>query len=89
MTTDPRIVGFTEVTLVIRKRREEHPRLGKEKITPLLDQHGQTLGIPSLAVSTIGKVIKRHRLFFQKKNRMYHDPNSKWAESHGKKHAPR
>ncbi len=83
MTTDPRLVGF------IRKLREEHPRLGKEKIKPLLDQHCQTLGIPSLAVSTIGKVIKRHRLFFPKKNRVYHDPNSKWAESQGKKRAPR
>ncbi len=83
MTTDPRIVGF------IRKLREEHPRLGKEKIKPLLAQHCQTLGIPSLAVSTIGKVIKRHRLFFPKKNRVYHDPNSKWAESQGKKRAPR
>ena len=83
MTPDPRIVTF------IRKLREEHPRLGKEKIKPLLDQYCKALGIPSLAVSTIGKVIKRHRLFFQKTGRIYHDPNSKWAENQGKKRARR
>src|SRR5574340_1209997 len=55
MTTDSRLVAF------IRNLRENHPHLGKEKIKPLLDQYCQTLGLPSLSVSTIGKVIKRHR----------------------------
>lgn len=79
MRTDPRIVAF------IRNLREEHPRLGKEKIKPLLDRYCRSLEIESLGVSTIGKVIQRHHLFFQKTGRVYHDPNSKWAENQGKK----
>ena len=83
MTTDLEVLAF------IRQLREEHPRLGKEKIKPLLDQHCRPLGIPSPAVSTIGKIIKRHGLFFQKSGRVYHDPNSKWAQKSGKKRIPR
>jgi len=83
MTTDPQVLAF------IRQLREDHPRLGKEKIKPLLDQHCHQLGILSPAVSTIGKIIKRHGLFFQKSGRVYHDPNSKWAQNSGKKRFPR
>jgi transposase InsO family protein len=83
MTTDPQVIQF------IRELREAHPRLGKEKIKPLLDQHCQALGIPSLAVSTIGKVIQRQHLFFQNRGRGYHDPNSKQAQKQGKKRVPR
>ena len=83
MGTDPRMVAF------IRHLREEHPRLGKEKIKPLLDGYCETLKMSSLSVSTIGKVIKRHHLFFQKTGRVYHDPNSKWAENQGKKRVRR
>lgn len=83
MTTDSRVVQF------IREMRETHPHLGKEKIKPLLDQHCQALGIRSLAVSTIGKIIQRHRLFFQKTGRVYHNPNSKQAQNHGRTHTPR
>ena len=83
MTTDPQVLAF------IRQLREDHPRLGKEKIKPLLDQHCHTLGISSPAVSTIGKIIKRHGLFFQKSGRVYHNPNSKWAQNTGKKRLPR
>jgi putative transposase len=74
MTTDPRLVTF------IREVREAHPHLGKEKIKPLLDAHCRTLGIPSLAVSTIGKVIHRNQLF-PKPGKVYHDPNSGWAKN--------
>ena len=83
MTTDHRILTF------IRQVREEHPRLGKEKIKPLLDQHCHELKIPSPAISTIGKIIKRHKLFFQKSGRIYHNPDTKWAENAGKKRIPR
>ena len=83
MATDPRILAF------IRQLREDHPRLGKEKIKPLLDQHCHRLGIPSPAISTIGKIIKRNSLFFQKSGRIYHNPNTKWAENAGKKRPPR
>ena len=80
MTTDRRIVAF------IRELRHEHPRLGKEKIKPLLDQYCQGLGIRSLAVSTIGKVLKRNQLFFQIQHRPYHDPN--WPTTHPTKKHP-
>jgi len=41
------------------------------------------LSIKSISVSTIGKVgkvIKRHNLFFQKQGRIYHNPASGWAK---------
>lgn len=83
MTTDPQVLAF------IRQLREERPRLGKEKIKPLLDRHCQRLGIRSPAVSTIGKIIKRHSLFFQRTGRVYHDPGSHWAQNAGKKRPKR
>lgn len=83
MTTDPRVLNF------IRQLREDHHRLGKVKIKPLLDQQCHQWGIPSPAISTIGKIIKRHGLYFQKSNRVYHNPDSKWAENSGKNRLPR
>ena len=77
MTTDPRIVAF------LREQRERHPHLGKDKLKPLLDAYCQKLGIPSLAVSTIGKAIERNHLF-PKPGRVYHDPGSHWARNKGK-----
>jgi len=74
MTTDPRIVEY------IAKLREDHPRLGKEKIYPLLLRHCRNIGIPPIKESTIGKVIKRHQFFYQKQTRMYHNPASKHAK---------
>jgi len=82
MMTDLRIVAF------IRQLRADHPRLGKVKIKPLLDQQCQALGIKSLSVSAIGKVIKRHRLFFQPRGKVYHDPNSHFAQK-AKSHRPK
>ena len=83
MTTDPQVLAF------IRQLREDHPRLGKEKIKPLLDRHCQRLGIRCPAVSTIGKILKRHSLFFQRSDRVYHDPNSKWAQYPRTRRQPR
>ncbi len=74
MTTDERIVNY------IKHLREKHPRLGKEKIKPLLDKYCLTLGIQSISVSTIGKVIKRNNLFYQKQGRIYHNPDFGWAK---------
>ena len=79
MTTDPKII------LEIRKLREKYPGLGKEKIKPLLDAYCLKEGLPSIEVSTIGKVIKRNNFFFQKSGRMYHDPNSGWAHNKAKR----
>ena len=66
-----------EIIQFIRQQRQEHPRLGKEKLKPLLDEFCQEKGLPRIAESTIGKVIKRHKLFFQKTGRVYHDPSIK------------
>jgi hypothetical protein len=57
MQTDPRIAAF------IQKLREEHPRLGKDKIKPLLDRYSRSEGLKPIAVSTIGKIIQRKQLF--------------------------
>ena len=64
-----------DIVQFIRQIRQEHPRLGKEKIKPLLDEYCQGKGITSISESTIGKVIKRHKLFYQKAGRVYHDPS--------------
>ena len=71
MTVAPEIIQF------IGQLRQEHPGLGKEKIKPLLDEFCQGKGLPPIAESTIGKVIKRHKLFSQKSGRVYHDPSIK------------
>ena len=73
MTTDPRIIEF------IKDKRQKHPRIGKEKLKPLLDRYCSTIGIKTISESTIGKIIKRHKLFYQKSGRTYHDPASKYA----------
>lgn len=73
MQTDPKIVSF------IRGLRENHPRLGKEKIYPLLLSFCKREGIVPIKESTIGKVIKRNNLFYQKQGKIYHNPNSKYA----------
>jgi len=67
----------TEIVQFIRQIRQEHPHLGKEKIKPLLDEFCQSNGLKTIAESTIGKVIKRHKLFYQKTGRVYHDPSIK------------
>ena len=78
--TDSRIVEW------IRKERQAHPGIGKEKLKPDLDEYCHSIGIPSVSVSTIGNIIKRHHFFYQKPNyRIYHDPNSAWARKIAKR----
>jgi transposase InsO family protein len=67
----------TEILQFIRHIRQKHPRLGKEKIKPLLDEFCHEKEIKSISESTIGKVINRHKLFCQKTGRIYHDPSIK------------
>lgn len=74
MKTDVRIIEF------IRDKRQRYPRIGKEKLKPLLDKYCKEHGIRSISESTIGKIIKRYKLFFQRSGRIYHDPNSKVAQ---------
>jgi len=70
-----------EIVHFIRKMREEHPGLGKEKIKPLLDKYCREKNIKGVAESTIGNIIKRHNLFFARKTgKTYHNPNSLWAK---------
>jgi len=70
----------------IKKEREAHPKIGKEKLKPDLDQFCQSIGISSVSTSTIGNIIKRHNFFYQKPNyKVYHNPNSAWARKSVKK----
>ena len=70
----------------IKKEREAHPGIGKEKLKPDLDEYCRSIGIPSVSASTIGNIIKRHHFFYQKPSyRVYHDPNSAWARKAVKK----
>lgn len=78
METDPKIVTF------IKNLRELHPRLGKEKIYPLLVVFCKDEGIIPIKESTIGKVIKRSSFFYQKAGRVYHNPNSGFAKNKAK-----
>ncbi len=66
-----------EIVAFIRQTRQQYPRLGKEKIKPLLDEYCRGKGLKSISESTIGKVIKRNKFFFQKTCRIYHDPSVK------------
>ncbi len=79
MQTDPRIIGF------IKTLRENHPKLRKEKIYPLLFSFCKEEGIIPIKESTIGKIIKRNKLFYQKTERLYHNPSSKYASSRHKR----
>jgi len=89
--TDSRIIAWIE------KDRENHPRVGKEKLKPDLDEFCQSIGIPSVSTSTIGNIIKRHHFFYQRPDyNIYHNPNSAWARKAVKKkkrlrikHSPR
>ena len=75
-----------EIVYFIRKMREEHPGLGKEKIKPLLDKYCREKKIKGVSESTIGNIIKRHNLLFARKTgKIYHNPNSRWAQSRVKK----
>lgn len=60
MTTDHRISSF------IVSFRNQYGNISKYKLKLFLDEYAKDLGIPSIAISTIGKVIKRKNLFFRK-----------------------
>lgn len=60
MATDVRLIEF------IRVIREEYGNVGKVKLKLFLDEYAASENIPSLGLTTIGKVIKRKRYFFQR-----------------------
>ena len=57
--------------------RRSHYRLGKKKLYPLLRKYCQGAGIAYPAISTIGKIITRNHIFFDKPTYGYHDPGRK------------
>ena len=80
----------TKVVDFIKLERDKHPRLGKEKLKPLLDEHCKQeqlkgVSIKTVSESTIGNIIKSHNLFHQKAGRYYHNPNGKWARNEARK----
>jgi preprotein translocase subunit Sss1 len=75
MRTNPKIIEF------IRQTRKEHYRLSKWKIKPLLDEFCLRNNIKTIAIATIGKIIRRYNLFFQPSGRIYHDPNGKQVKN--------
>lgn len=77
MTVDPEIVLF------IRNIREKHPRIGKEKIKPLLDRYCKDRNIKTVSISTIGRIIRRYDLRYPLSSIVadYHNPNSNWAKN--------
>lgn len=60
MLTDPRLVEF------IRYMRENYGNIGKDKIKPFLDSYAVSLDINSISKTTIGKIIKRRHMFYDK-----------------------
>jgi transposase InsO family protein len=74
MLINPKIVEF------IKSLREEHHRLGKEKIKPILDDYCQKEGLNIISTSKIGRIIKKHHFFYQKRGRIYHKLDGKWAQ---------
>jgi len=89
LSTAPRKVRQMEVHPKVINQigflREQHFRLGKEKIKPLLDDYCRKNNLPAIAEPTIGKVIKRNHFYFQKQGRIYHNPGSGWAQNKARK----
>lgn len=67
-STRPKRVRFMQTSLpvyaLIKSLRESYPRMGKMKTKRFVDAFCKVEGIPTLAPSTIGKVIKRNNLFY-------------------------
>lgn len=64
MHTDWRLIEF------IKTMRQEHGNVGKNIIKPFLDSYAQSLGIPTVGLSTIGKIIKRRHFTFEERVRV-------------------
>lgn len=87
LSTRPKSTRRSTVSVAIvdfiKRMREEHPRIGKEKIKPLLDEYCIKNGLNTISESTVGNIIKRHNFFLQRSGRIYHNPQSKWALNKG------
>jgi transposase InsO family protein len=69
----------------IKHLRETHPRLGKTKIKPLLDEYCVLHGLPTYSESKVGRIIKKHNLFYQNKGRTYHNPDINYRKKKAKR----
>jgi transposase InsO family protein/transposase-like protein len=63
MKTDWRLVAF------IKQMRLNHGTVGAPIIKPFLDEYAAELGISSIAIATIEKVIRRRKFTFEKRHR--------------------
>lgn len=61
MQTDWRLVEF------LKQMRQEHGNIGKSMLKPFVDAYAQKLGIQTIGETTIGKILKRRNLTFEKK----------------------
>ena len=61
METDYRLIEF------IKEMRQEHGNMGKAMLKPFVDAYAKKLGIRTIGETTIGKIIRRRRLTFEKK----------------------
>lgn len=80
-----RMIVHPKVLEFIKEIREERPRIGKDKIKPLLDECCQKRNLPTYSASKIGRIISKHNLFYQKSARVYHDPGSWHARAKRKR----
>jgi hypothetical protein len=75
-----RMLVDSEVISFIKQIRTDHPRLGKEKIKPLLDQFCLDNDSKIISISTIGKIIHRYNIYPHRLGRVYHNPSSGHAK---------
>lgn len=66
-----------EIIEFIKTVRRERPRLGKEKIKPLLDEYCTHIGMKSISESTVGNIIKRYHLCFRRQAVVGHNLQDK------------
>jgi hypothetical protein len=66
-----------EIIEFIKTVRRERPRLGKEKIKPLLDKYCTQIGMKSISESTVGNIIKRYHLCFRRQAIVGHNLQDK------------
>jgi len=77
-STKPKRIRQEQVPPVIveeiSRLRHKHWRLGKNKLKPLIDEFCLSQGLSTISTSTIGKVIKRHHMFYQRPSVGLHQP---------------
>lgn len=79
MFVNPRMIGE------IKHLRRKYHKLGKAKIKPLLDEFCDKKSLPTCSEAKIGRIIKRHNLYYQRSGKVYHNPASGHARRVNKK----